>query len=1158
MTDTNSEKQLQVSHPQNAQLQTGGKQGPTLLPRTLASIVTTVCGASSLTVKIGSKIGGFWIAGARETTLTSLELTRAGIEAVLVAAGRDVSTRSHGEMGQREAEGILERSVAALHSSVSTVSFFASTGFYLSAVALNQLSDLSISGLSTLNAILGSTESSRAVAAIITLLSTEMKKAPDGSVAGEKVSYTDLLIGTTGFVLLQRWGRRKTERDFRSSGGEETIWDTVIDDKGFRADVVGTSRKEAATGVEATKLRRRSFCSPAGEDGFEALERGTLNDGPTLSISPEDQTRLTDEELRAHIASQLPAGARAVITSETTTLKTIKVQIYDAGTATIEAPPGTMMVAERLNHKDGSGDSNTLGAPHQTIVFRTGLKRADSAEMEVLSDSLRLTTTADEEPGHGDPDSGDELMMQESPKRKRKPAASPIRQNGNISPGTDEEPPISFGAVANQKRTRRPDSASDMAARPTRSPVTRIPAPRPDKEKPKMNSKADKSGTFKKALKSLSPSQSSTAVKDLSGTTRKNKSFINNNILSNTIPQMTATTPKDSFRNKPLPDPQQQRRNASVGRTGYLSSPIGRTTPIETFYSVHEKRRESTVSEVDTYSIHSVESRPGSPTFTRTHSRTTSGIKKTQSDTDFGVWTTTSREDAKDPPDGRHHQRSKSFVPSLYSMTTKNSEEALILEVKTPMPRPSIFEDSAILTALINSGRVPGMFPNQHLVRTVRRFARFASASYGSNFLRVMGLVTSDTSQISEVKEVPADIHHEHTSFSSHTGLPPDTILLSSWVDPQGVTGNTEWSPTAISPLVHYLSVDHDSKAIVLTCRGTLGFEDVLTDMTCDYDDLYWQGRPYKVHKGINASARRMLGGSGRHVMAMIKATLEEYSDYGFVLCGHSLGGAVAAILAILIAEQSPDDLREKSAFITSTDVPKLLISSGAADPTYHAPPLTLPAGRPIHVYSYGTPACLSEELRLATRGLITTVVNHNDFFPSLSIGTLHDFRGVALNLKTDTTGAYKKLKSRVWDRALWAGKNAFYTESARGPPPADHMAGDGLQEDTWAWAALKTLRAGMTSEKLVPAGEVFVVETNRVFDRQSDTFMAGGIAGDTATERVYRSLGRPATRIQFKLVKDVEGRFGELRFGKDMFAEHSPGRYEANLAALERGILDV
>ena len=75
-------------------------------------------------------------------------------------------------------------------------------------------------------------------------------------------------------------------------------------------------------------------------------------------------------------------------------------------------------------------------------------------------------------------------------------------------------------------------------------------------------------------------------------------------------------------------------------------------------------------------------------------------------------------------------------------------------------------------------------------------------------------------------------------------------------------------------PLVHYISLDHESKAVVLTCRGTLGFEDVLTDMTCEYDDLTWRGRQYTVHKGIHASARRLLEGRGGQVLATIKKAL--------------------------------------------------------------------------------------------------------------------------------------------------------------------------------------------------------------------------------------------------------------------------------------------
>src|SRR6185369_4119977 len=41
-----------------------------------------------------------------------------------------------------------------------------------------------------------------------------------------------------------------------------------------------------------------------------------------------------------------------------------------------------------------------------------------------------------------------------------------------------------------------------------------------------------------------------------------------------------------------------------------------------------------------------------------------------------------------------------------------------------------------------------------------------------------------------------------------------------------------------IHPLVHYLCVDHRSRAVVLTLRGTLGLSDVLTDLTCDYASL--------------------------------------------------------------------------------------------------------------------------------------------------------------------------------------------------------------------------------------------------------------------------------------------------------------------------------
>jgi cobalamin biosynthesis protein CobD/CbiB len=88
--------------------------GRTLLPGPLAALVSTATGITSLGVRVSTKVTGFWIAGARETTLTSLELARAAVEAVLTAAGRDVSQRRNGGVGQAEAESILETSVCAL------------------------------------------------------------------------------------------------------------------------------------------------------------------------------------------------------------------------------------------------------------------------------------------------------------------------------------------------------------------------------------------------------------------------------------------------------------------------------------------------------------------------------------------------------------------------------------------------------------------------------------------------------------------------------------------------------------------------------------------------------------------------------------------------------------------------------------------------------------------------------------------------------------------------------------------------------------------------------------------------------------------------------------------------------------------------------------
>lgn len=83
----------------------------TLLPRPVASALSILTQSTSLSLKLGSFFGGIAIEGARVTTLTGLELSRAVIEGILTRAGRDVALRSSGERGKVEAESLLERSV---------------------------------------------------------------------------------------------------------------------------------------------------------------------------------------------------------------------------------------------------------------------------------------------------------------------------------------------------------------------------------------------------------------------------------------------------------------------------------------------------------------------------------------------------------------------------------------------------------------------------------------------------------------------------------------------------------------------------------------------------------------------------------------------------------------------------------------------------------------------------------------------------------------------------------------------------------------------------------------------------------------------------------------------------------------------------------------
>ncbi|KAI9845608.1 MAG: hypothetical protein M1838_001668 [Thelocarpon superellum] len=1191
---------------------------PTLLPSPIASLVSLATRSSSLYLSVGTYLGGLAIDGARITTLTGLDLSRAVVESILVKAGRDVTSHSSGELGKAEAESLLERSIATLHSTLSQASFLVATGFHVSSATLASASTLSLHVLAALDSVLGSTESSRAIASIVTLIRREFEN-PETGVKGERVGVVDLIVGISGLALLQRWCFKTTQREIKDGGIEEAVWDVVILDDGRRADVIGlrsaapgSSPQDAAhAAIEGEGSRKRggaySFMEMSGQaEVFDAIQRD--DDAPqngALAVRDSDaMTAWPEASIRDHILAQLPPNANVSITTETVTTKTITVEVTGAEPADIAPPPGVYVVEENAHQIPATEDHEAHGTeyvsapiPWYRVVYRTINNRLRSTTMEPTdgpASLARLTdsdTTGPDRSALDDDNSRLQTSPRISPLTSPEPDAVADGETGYFTESTfsddaepvqvyaDDPPRPTRGAAArktplstrvnaaNQKRPRKPASPPPPYTEPEKSNALHLKMSLPkhlSKSRQPSPEKVEKKESSRKMLKkggSISnlaniwnrdsaapPVPPAAKSKDARPPWGSNRAG----------PALTAVPgskkPSQSSSQLPVPRTTQSKGVTKTalphapqrGNPNYFSSrDLGqrpeppRSPSRASYYSVHQRRRDSLVSQTDTYSIHSVEpSRPASPNQTRSQARPTSSLMRSRSEKNVYM------ADVGPASPRRGHQKSKSYIPSIYTLNTNNSETSL---VRADRHGRSAFDNSAAVMALHHSGHIDGLFPRAHLVRNMTRYVRFASASYGANFLRVMGIASSSAmSNTTSTKLVERDLlhHAEHHSFSSHTRLPPSTILLSSFVDPQGGSNAAGETNTGV-PLVHYVSLDHDSHAVVLTCRGTLGFEDVLTDMTCDYDDLTWRGRDYRVHKGIHASARRLLYGGGGRVMATIKAALEEFPEYGLVLCGHSLGGGVAALLAIMISEPNVVD-PAVSAFVTLGALPKspmLLTSSTATRAPPPAPePLRLPGGRPVHVYAYGPPATIAPALRLATRGLITTVVNGQDLVPQLSLGLLRDLQAVALAFKTDTSNAKAEVRQRVWE-----GLSSGLTERIYG----DRAGLVNEQDDQWAYSALKGLRASMMSPKLYPPGEVFVVETQRVLQREA--FTPTATTGDFGPG----NLGRPATRAVLKYVRDVERRFGEIRFGVSMLGDHSPGRYELSLAALGKGVLD-
>ncbi|KAF5459355.1 hypothetical protein F2P56_023309, partial [Juglans regia] len=158
----------------------------------------------------------------------------------------------------------------------------------------------------------------------------------------------------------------------------------------------------------------------------------------------------------------------------------------------------------------------------------------------------------------------------------------------------------------------------------------------------------------------------------------------------------------------------------------------------------------------------------------------------------------------------------------------------------------------------------------------------------------------------------------------------------------------------------YYIAIDDRRKLLIIGIRGTQTIYDLIIDIASSSDgEVTFEAD--STHFGTAEATRWFL----THEIGTIRTCLEKYERYRLRLVGHSLGGATASLLAIMLSRKSAKELG------FSLDI--------------------------VSAVGYATPACVSRELAESCSDYVTTVVMQDDIVPRLSSASLTRLRNEIL-----------------------------------------------------------------------------------------------------------------------------------------------------------------
>lgn len=305
-------------------------------------------------------------------------------------------------------------------------------------------------------------------------------------------------------------------------------------------------------------------------------------------------------------------------------------------------------------------------------------------------------------------------------------------------------------------------------------------------------------------------------------------------------------------------------------------------------------------------------------------------------------------------------------------------------------------------------------------------------------------------------------------------------------VQPQDIV-KSQFFVTGIGSPGYVLLIDHSRSCVVLAVRGSLHLADILTDLKCEHmpcnTSLFQDSPAYRefttpsqAHEGFLLSANSL----DVDLREDVDSLLKKFPSYGLLLCGHSLGAAVASLLCIKWSQYFPQ----------------------------------------VRCVALATPCVLTVEAARVVSDRVTSVIIGDDVICRLSLGTCSDLRDACLRIYHEIVSKTEGIGSSGDCEGMVEGKKV----STDGEKVDFHLLMNEIR------------REQMQHPKLYPPGKLIHLVSLKEWKRQSDeecilsSFTNVQGSGDDLTEEV----GYVADQLAFS----------EIIISSDMFSVHFPQYY--------------